>query len=268
TLPQDALLSWGWRVPFLLSLLLVAFGIVVRLRVEESPDFVASRRSGAVVRLPLVQVARRHPRQVLLVTGGYLGFAAFPAVAVTFMLGYASTAVGVASAAMLTAVLVGNVGQLVTVPVSGALADRWGPRPVVLGGSVAAIAGIALLFATVLSGNVGLIVLGYLLGFGILYCAGYGEKPMAFAAEFDAPVRYSGIAIGSAIGTVLGSGFGPLAATFVLEATGTPWAVAGYVALTLLLSLVCLAALTSPARSPQAPGAHATPGPVADEPAA
>ncbi|WP_158228104.1 MFS transporter [Pseudonocardia sp. MH-G8] len=241
-----AVSSWAWRVPFLASVVLVGLGLAVRLSVAETADFVETQRVGTVERLPLMRVVRRYPREVLLVAGGYLGFAAVPAVAVTFMLGHAS----VVSAVLLWAVLAGNVAQLVTVPISGALADRWGPRPLVLAGSVTAAAGIVLVFAAVQSGDVGMIVAGYLLGFGVLYCVGYGAQPVAFAEVFDAPVRYSGIAVGTAIGTVLGSGFGPLVATGLVHATGTSWSAAGYVVLTLALSFACLAVLTRPTRRP------------------
>jgi MFS family permease len=261
-LPPEAQLAWGWRVPFLVSIVLVAFGLVVRLRVAESPDFVETRQAGAVVRLPLVQAFLRYPRQVLLVAGGFLGFAALPAIAVTFVLGYAGPAAGVASSLLLTAVLVGNVAQLVTVPVSGALGDRYTPRPVVLAGAVAAAVGIVVVFATVFSASPPLVVLGYLVGFGVLYCVGYGALPMAFARVFDAPVRYSGIAVGTAIGVVLGSGLGPLAATGLVTATGTPWAAAGYVVATLALSFACLAVLTAPARPAVVPESAAQPAPT------
>ncbi|TWF82075.1 sugar phosphate permease [Pseudonocardia hierapolitana] len=248
-LPDEALLSWGWRVPFLVSIVLVGIGIVVRLRIAESPEFVAVQRAGAAAKVPLWEVLRHYPRQVLLVCGGFLGFGALSIVAATFLLGHATTTLGVDRSSVITAILLGNVVQLVVVPLSGAMADRFGPRPVVLTGSVTAIAAIFLLVAAVETTNVGMIVAGYVLGFGLLYCIGYGAQPAIYAGAFDARVRYTGMSLGFQLSNVLGSALGPGIATIVLQVTGQPLMVAGYVAAMLLISMACLAVLTSPARS-------------------
>src|SRR5690606_2925449 len=200
-------------------------------------------------KVPLWEVLRHHPRQVLLVCGGFLGFSAMSIVAATFLLSHA-TAVGVDRSSMITAILLANVVQLAVVPLSGALSDRFGPRPVVIGGSVAAIAGIFLLVAVIGTGDLLLIIPGYLLGFGLLYCIGYGAQPAVYAGAFDTRIRYTGMSLGFQLSNVLGSAISPGIATIVLEATGQPMAVAAYVALTLLISLGCLATLTRRVQAP------------------
>jgi MFS transporter, MHS family, shikimate and dehydroshikimate transport protein len=255
-LPDEALYSWGWRIPFLVSIVLVGIGIVVRLRIAESPEFVAVQRSGEAARVPLLEVLRDYPRQVLLVCGGFLGFGALSIVAATFLLGYATTALDVPRSAVITAILLGNVVQVVIVPLSGAMSDRFGARPVVLVGSVTAIAAIFFLVGTVETTSVGMITAGYVLGFGLLYCIGYGALPAIFAGAFDARVRYTGMSLGFQLSNVLGSALGPGIATILLQATGQPFAVAAYVGVMLLISMACLAVLTSQAR-PAAPPAVA-----------
>ncbi|WP_158228103.1 MFS transporter [Pseudonocardia sp. MH-G8] len=242
-LPDAALYSWGWRVPFLVSIVLIVFGIVVRLRIAESPEFVQVQRSGTEARVPLFEVLRHYPWKVLLVCGGFLGFGTLPIVATTFLLGYGTT-IGVDRTSMITAILLGNVVQLVVVPLSGALSDRIGARPIVLVGSVTAIAAIFLLVAAVGTGSFGVIVAGYVFGFGFLYCIGYGAQPAVYARAFDARVRYTGMSLGFQLSNVLGSALGPGIATIVLRVTGQPMAVAGYVGLMLLISMACLAVLT------------------------
>jgi hypothetical protein len=94
-----------------------------------------------------------------------------------------------------------------------------------------------------------MIVAGYVLGFGLLYCIGYGAQPAIYAGAFDARVRYTGMSLGFQLSNVLGSALGPGIATIVLQVTGQPLMVAAYVAAMLLISMACLAVLTAPARS-------------------
>jgi MFS transporter, MHS family, shikimate and dehydroshikimate transport protein len=255
-LPDDDLYSWGWRIPFLASILLIAIGIVVRLRIAESPEFVAVQEAGAEARVPLFDVLRHHLREVLLVCGGFLGFGALSIVAATFLLSHATVTLGVDRFAVITAILLANVVQVGVVPLSGWLADRYGPRPVVLTGAVASIVGIFVLVAAVETRDVGLITLGYVLGFGVLYCIGYGAQPSVYAGAFDARVRYTGMSLGFQLATVLGSAVGPGVSAIILQTTGQPFAVAAYVGAMLVISLGCLAVLT---RRPRTVAVPATP---------
>lgn len=263
-LPDEALYSWGWRVPFLVSIVLVGIGLVVRLRIAESPEFVEVKRSGDEVKVPLWEVLRHHLRQVLLVCGGFIGFGTLAIVSATFLLGYATTTVGVDRSSVIMAILLGNIVQLMVVPLSGAMSDRFGVRPVVLTGSVTAIAGITLLVATVQTGDVGMIVAGYVLGFGLLYCIGYGAQPALYAAAFDTRVRYTGMSLGFQLSNVLGSALGPAISTVVLEVTGSAMAVAGYVSVLLLISMGCLAVLTGRTATARAGASGVAPAPAAD----
>jgi MFS family permease len=257
SLPDEDLYSWGWRVPFLLSVVLIAIGIVVRLRIAESPEFVAVQEAGAEARVPLWEVLRHDKREVLLVCGGFLGFGALSIVAATFLLNHATVTLGVDRSAVITAILLANVVQLGVVPLSGWLADRYGARPVVLSGAVASIVGIFVLVGAVETTDVGLITLGYVLGFGLLFCIGYGAQPSVYAGAFDARVRYTGMSLGFQLATVLGSAVGPGVSAIVLQVTGQPFAVAAYVSAMLVISLVCLAVLTARPRAAAVPAAAA-----------
>jgi hypothetical protein len=127
---------------------------------------------------------------------------------------------------------------------------------VVLTGAVASIVGIFVLVGAVETTDVGLITLGYVLGFGVLYCIGYGAQPSVYAGAFDARVRYTGMSLGFQLATVLGSAVGPGVSAIILRTTGQPFAVAAYVGAMLVISLVCLAVLT---RRPRPVAVPATP---------
>jgi hypothetical protein len=124
---------------------------------------------------------------------------------------------------------------------------------VLLVGSVTAIIAIFLLVVTVQTADVGLIVLGYVLGFGLLYCLGYGALPAVFAGAFEARVRYTGMSLGFQLSTVLGSAIGPAVSAILLQVTGEPLMVAAYVGAMLLISMACLAVLTGRSRAAAVP---------------
>lgn len=225
-LSDDALFSWGWRVPFIASIVLVAFGLVVRLRITESPEFAQVQKTGERARLPPVWDALRHyPKQVLLVCGGFLGFGVFAIVGVTFYLGYATTTVGVDRQTILTIMLVTNVVQITTIPLAGALSDRIGRRRVILPGCVAAMAAVFLLFLALDTGDTSTILVGYIIPVGVLLSIGYGPLIAVFAAAFPPHVRYSGMSLGFQAANVLGAAISPTVATLILRATGTSMAV-------------------------------------------
>ncbi|MQA09543.1 MAG: MFS transporter [Pseudonocardiaceae bacterium] len=242
-LPEGDLLSWGWRVPFLLSIVLVVLGLVVRLRIAESPEFEEVKKAGKQARVPLWDALRRYPRQVVLVAGSFLGFGAFTAVAFTYMIGYATDEVGISRSTILGAVLISTAVQLVIIPVSGALSDRYGRAVVTMSGAGLSAAGAFLLFALVDTGEFGWILVGYLLVTAGFISLGYGAVFALFAEAFESRVRYSGMSLGFQVANVLGSALGPGIAAVLLRATGTPMSIAGYLAVLMLISFISLAAL-------------------------
>jgi len=238
-LPEEALLAWGWRIPFLLSVVLVVVGLVIRIRITESPEFRRISNEQAQARLPLVEVLRTNLRSVLLSIGVILVTSGGYYVMVTFMLTYGTEQLGLSRGVMLTGVLIATVCQIPMVLIFAALSDRIGRRPVALSAAAFTFLFSFPLFLLVNTKVPILIWLGMTLavvGQGILY-----GVIAAFVSElFSTRVRYSGISLSYQLTGVVGGGPAPFIATALLAWAGTWWPVALYLALMSLISLVCV----------------------------
>jgi MHS family shikimate/dehydroshikimate transporter-like MFS transporter len=219
TLPQAEFLAWGWRVPFLLSIVLVGIGLFVRLKVAESPLFARVKSDDEVVRRPLVEVFRRHPRNLLLACG--VGFGAFVAQSVltTFVIAYA-VGLGYPRSAVLTGLTISSGLALIGLPAFAALSDRIGRRPVVLGGCVAMALAAFPLFWLINSKDPLLFTVAVVLGQSLLHPAMYGPLAALFTEMFGTRTRYTGASLGYQTASTLGAGFAPLIAGGLLSATG------------------------------------------------
>ncbi|GLZ29940.1 MFS transporter [Lentzea sp. NBRC 105346] len=228
-------LVWGWRVPFLLSLVLVAIGLYVRLSVSESPVFSADD----AVRLPIADVLRNSWRTVLLGAGVNLGFNMFIFVLSAFALSYGRKQLGIPQSTLLWAVVIGCVGQAIAVPLFARLSDRIGRLPVMLGGAIF-IGVFAYPLFWLLDARLVLVamVLG-LIGSGALF----GPMPAYYAELFRTRVRYSGVSLSYQLGAVLGGGLSPFIATALLG-YGT-WAISLYLVVGAVVSAVCLVVIGS-----------------------
>ncbi|WP_063726843.1 MFS transporter [Streptomyces sp. RTd22] len=220
TLPDDEFRTWGWRVPFLLSVALLAVGLFVRLRVAESPLFTETRAQDTRQqdRPPLAEVLRR-PRPLLL--AGCVGIGAFTAQALltSFMISYAVRH-GYTRPQVLTAVTVASAVALFALPAASALSDRVGRRPVVLAGAVASAALAFPVLALVDSGSPGLLILALALGHGVAQSTMYGPLGALLSEMFGTRVRYTGASLGYQLATLVGAGFSPLIASSLLAAYG------------------------------------------------
>jgi metabolite-proton symporter len=236
-LPDDAFASWGWRVPFLLSAVLVVFGLVIRLKLEESPDFQAVKESGEVRKAPVVEVLRRHGGLVALVCLAYLSAGVTFYVGTVFSLAYGTGQVGADRSTLLGLVTGVNVLTIVGIPFFGWLSDRFDRKRIFLAGIVGMASLSWVWFALLGTGSIPLMLLGFLIFF-VPYAANYGVMPTFFAHVFPAPVRYTGLSIGYTLGTVFGSGLAPIIATFLLSTTGSWIAIAFYMTAVGVLSFV------------------------------
>ncbi|WIV53488.1 MFS transporter [Amycolatopsis nalaikhensis] len=225
-------LAWGWRIPFLLSVVLLAIGLFVRLKVQETPVFAATRRpTGA----PLLEVLR-HPRNLLLAIG--VGFAAFVAqgTLTTYVLSYAVQA-GFVRQTVLNAITVSSIGAVLGIIGFSALSDRVGRRPVVLGGAVAvAIVGF-LLFPLIDTGSAALLTLAVVLGQSIAHPAMYGPLAALCTELFATRTRYTGASLGYQIAG-LGAGIGPV--VFAAVAGAGTGVISTVIAACCLLTVVCV----------------------------
>lgn len=237
-LPEDDLLSWGWRLPFLVSIVLVGVGLFIRSRLADTPVFVGlgeDRRA----KVPVVDAVRRYPRQILLATGSMISTGAYFYVVNTYALSYAKSSGTQSSGAMLVAVLVAALVAVATLPFFGGLAQRRGRRLMILIGLVAMAVWIFPTFAAIDGGNVAVLVLAYVVG-AVLFSVSYGPQATFITELFDASVRFSAASMSFQLGVLLGGAVAPLVATALVAATGTSMSVAGYVAALSLLSLVCV----------------------------
>ncbi|MBD0418237.1 MHS family MFS transporter [Streptomyces sp. TRM S81-3] len=216
-LPDDDFRSWGWRVPFLLSVVLLAVGLFVRLKVAESPLFAQGRREKAA-RPPVVEVLRR-PGPVLL--AACVGIGAFTAQSLLtgFMISYAVDR-GYSRPQVLTAVTLASCVALAVLPAASALSDRVGRRPVVLAGAVACAALAFPVLALVDSGSPGLLVLALVLGHGVAQSTMYGPLGALLTELFGTEVRYTGASLGYQAATLIGAGFSPLIASSLVASYG------------------------------------------------
>ncbi|MCA5891934.1 MHS family MFS transporter [Isoptericola sp. NEAU-Y5] len=234
--PGEAFLEWGWRVPFLLSVVLIVVGIVVRRAVEESPVFLEIAEKKAAAQTPVVTLFRKHWLLVLLAaltfagnnaagymtTGGYLqNYATMP-------VGDGGL-VGMDRTPVLLAVAGASVVWLVCTFAAGALSDRIGRRNTYIIGWIAFLATVFLLFPLVNTGNPWLLFVGVSL-FAVGNGFTYGQQAAYFAELFPASIRYSGVSITYALGAILGGAFAPMIAAWLVQRTGTALSVAFYIA--------------------------------------
>ncbi|WP_051844940.1 MFS transporter [Streptomyces globisporus] len=227
-LPRASFLTWGWRVPFLFSAVLLGIGLYVRVSVTESPLFqraAGEREAGPASGVPLVQVLRR-PRTLVLACAVGIGPFALTALISTFMLTYA-TAIGYATSEVMTGLLFTSVTGLVSIPLFSALSDRVGRRAVVLGGA----AGVVLLafpvYALVDARSPELLVLGMVLG-QVVQSAMYAPLGPLLSEMFGTRVRYTGASLGYQLAALIGGGFTPMFAGGLLssgDARSAPLAV-------------------------------------------
>lgn len=239
--PGDAFLAWGWRVPFLFSVVLIAIGYWVRRRVEESPVFteIAERRERT--RMPIVQVFRKH---ALLVVVAALVFAGNNAVGYMttggYIQNYATNPEGplkLDRGLVLWAVAASAVTWLAATWFAGWLSDRIGRRTTYIIGWILQLVGVFALFPLVNTGSIGLLFLGLaILTIGLGFT--YGPQAALYSELFPASIRFSGVSISYAIGAILGGAFAPTIATALVQATGTTLSVTWYLAGMTLLGLI------------------------------
>ena len=228
TLPDDQLNSWGWRVPFLLSGVLVAVGLYIRLNLLETPAFTEIKEMQQRVKAPVLEVIKTAPRSLLAVVGARFADNAVLYIGTAFVLAYAVEALDVSRTVALNGVLIASAIQIALIPVFGSLSDRVGRRPVYGGGAAFSMLFAVPFFWLLDTESTALIWLAISLLVGVGYAAMAGSQPAFFAELFETKVRYSGIAFARESTAVLG-GAAPLIATALL-ASGAIWGIEAFLA--------------------------------------
>jgi MFS family permease len=244
----SAFLAYGWRIPFLLSAVLVVFGLFLRLRLTDAEVFDRLKDDDELVRLPVLEVLRRQPRSVLITTGLRFSQIGLFVLLTTYSLTYLQDSFGKGSGIGLIAVSISSAVGFVSTPGWAWLSDRIGRRPPYLFGAVAGVVALTLFFSAAGSHSAIAVVVSIVFGINIVHDAMYGPQAAWFAELFDTRVRYSGSSLGYAIGAVLAGGFSPLIAAALLAAGGgSPWLIVGYFAV--LAAITTVAAWVAPETS-------------------
>jgi MFS transporter, MHS family, shikimate and dehydroshikimate transport protein len=242
TLPEEQLLSWGWRIPFLLSIAVVGIGLLIRLRVPESPVFTDLKSARARTKVPALALIKAMPKRLLLVmlANGVLAFNIY--VVQTYSLSYIAGK-GVPKSVALSAVLIGCAVGALAIPLVGVMSDRSGRRPVYIGVS-AFCAVIAFPFFWLLdTANVVLIILAFALALGGCL-AMFGSQAAYYSELFPASYRFSGFALGREIpGAVLAGPAPVISVGLVTLGDGSPTLLASAMVLVAVVGLFAVVAL-------------------------
>jgi MFS transporter, MHS family, shikimate and dehydroshikimate transport protein len=263
-LGDEALVAWGWRIPFLASFVLIAVGLFIRLRIAEPPAFEEVKKAGKQAKVPLLEVLRRHPRTTLLAMGARFSESVTFNVYNAFLLTYTTLVLGLSKSVALNGLLIAAAVGFFVIPLSGALSDRIGRRPVYGGAAVLAAVSAFPIFWLIDTENTALIWIAVVVGWGLAACGMYGPQASFFAELYPTQVRYSGMSVVYQIGVLPSGAVAPLIATsLVSQFDGMSWPVAAYVAVIAVLTIISLALLPETYRRDIAAATPARAEPVA-----
>jgi metabolite-proton symporter len=250
-LPEEDFVSWGWRVPFLLSIVLVLVGLFIRLRITESPVFAQVKESRRVVKIPVVELLRSDARNVLLAAGLYLAHGVLFYAMTVYTLAYTTREYGLAQNTYLIGVTAAGAIQIFTIPALGALSDKLGRRPVIIFGTLFIIAFALPLNFLITSQNPVLAWVAVVVGICVGHNAVYSPTAALYSEMFPAHVRYSGASLGYQLGGAI-AGFVPLvAASLVGSVGGAYWPIPALIAGSGLIGFVCILLVRPIATQPQ-----------------
>lgn len=236
-LSNDAFLAWGWRLPFLASGLLVVVGIWVRRNLVESPLFVEAEAKHEKAKAPIREVLAHHKRSIVLAVGARVGSDIAFYVFALFVLVYATNTLGMPRSIALTASLASALAQIIAIPIFGALSDRIGRRPVIIGGAIAGILYSFVFFEMLDTREPALVIAAPAIGLFIV-AAMYAPIAAFIPELFTTKVRYTGSAVGFQLAGVFGGGWAPLICAGLVAKFDSAVPVALYLSATLVVLVV------------------------------
>ncbi|MHC2104284.1 MFS transporter [Methylobacterium sp.] len=248
-MPEAAFLSWGWRVPFLASALLVGVGLFIRLRLHETPAFRRIKARAVTARLPVMEILTEHPGMFLKAVGLKVSEIAYVSVVTVFSISYVTGQLGLSRSVILNGILVAAVIELFTIPVFGWLSDRYGRKTLFIAACLFSVAFAFPMFKLLDTRDPTIITLtvAVALSFGQGIMFGTGAAWMS--ELFDARLRYTGASLGFQVGAALSGGFTPLIAAALLAwSGGATWPISVYLIVLACITLVATFAAPETAR--------------------
>lgn len=247
-MPEEMFLAWGWRIPFIFSLLLVIVGLLIRKGLDETPAFVAMQKEAAekneVRRLPIIEIFKKHPKEVLITTGAKFVETGPFYIFTTFIVGYGVASLDVSFEFMMLSIMAVSVLTTIMIPVMGSLSDRVGRRKMFLIGAAAMLLYAFPYFFIVNTHEPMLVILATFIGLVVIWPPITAILGTMFSESFSKEVRYTGVTLGYQIGAAVAGGSAPLIAEFLMnQFDGSSIPVSLYIIMTAAVSLIAVFAL-------------------------
>ncbi|MDO5360988.1 MAG: MFS transporter, partial [Jeotgalicoccus sp.] len=247
-MPEEMFLAWGWRIPFIFSLLLVIVGLLIRKGLDETPAFVQMQKEAAekneVKRLPIIEIFKKHPKEVLITTGAKFVETGPFYIFTTFIVGYGVSSLDVSFEFMMLSIMAVSVLTTVMIPVMGSLSDRVGRRKMFLIGATAMLIYAFPYFFIVNTHEPMLVILATFIGLVVIWPPITAILGTMFSESFSKEVRYTGVTLGYQIGAAVAGGSAPLIAEFLMnQFDGSSIPVSLYIVMTAIVSLIAVFAM-------------------------
>jgi MHS family shikimate/dehydroshikimate transporter-like MFS transporter len=248
-LPEQALMSWGWRIPFLISVLLVGVGLFIRLKLTETPAFERIKLTNQVAQAPLVEIFKHHRKPLLIAIGLKISEIAYASIAGVFVISYATGRLGLPRGVILQALLLASFVALFSIPFFGWLSDKVGRKAMFTASCLFCIGFAFPLFWLLDTKDPAIITLTVVAAISFGQMVGFGIGAPWYSELFTARIRYSGASLGFQVGAALSGGLSPLiAASLMAWSGGATWPISVY-----LIACACLT-LTAVIAAPETSG--------------
>jgi len=242
SLPEDQFLAWGWRIPFLISIVLVAIGLWIRLGILETPIFARLLAEERIERTPILEVIKQYPKEIVLSAFARMAEQAPFYIFTAFVFAYGTGTLKLSREFLITAVLAAAALSFISIPLFGHLSDRIGRKRMYLIGAVTCGVFGFVYFGMLGSGSLALIFFAIVISL-IPHDMMYGPQAALIAESFPGHLRYSGASLGYQLASVIAGGPAPLIATWLYGQYHSPWAVAGYILACAVVTVVAVAGM-------------------------
>ncbi|EOV9527726.1 MFS transporter [Bacillus cytotoxicus] len=242
----DNFVTWGWRVPFILSAVLVFIGLWIRNGLDETPDFKKAKESGNIAKLPIVDTLRYHWKSVLSATGAKVAETGPFYIFSTFIVSYGTLQLKLPNTTVLNAVTIAMLITTIMIPLMGKLSDTIGRKKMYIWGTVAILLYAFPYFFLLNQGTSFSIIIATVIGLGILWAPVTAVLGTLFSEIFSTQVRYTGVTLGYQLGAALAGGTAPMIAAYLMNVYNNSWIpVALYIVLTCCISLIAIATVST-----------------------